>query len=119
MAAKMTGEKPTMVFLLVLIGGILVTLAGLAIIFAIYFIANLGGWVAGLGSIGVSIAVVAGIMMIISAVMLNTADKSKIRTWSIVALVFSIVSLVGTGGLGLGFLLGLIGSILGLTYKGK
>jgi hypothetical protein len=71
----------------------------------------------GLGALTGIVGIITGIIMIVSAVMVNTTDKSKIKTWSIIGLVFSIVSLLGGGGVIIGFLLGLIGGILGLTYK--
>ncbi|MCL4411602.1 hypothetical protein M1329_01555, partial [Candidatus Marsarchaeota archaeon] len=64
------------------------------------------------------LGIVSGIIMILASVMLYNTNVSKVKTWSIIALVFSIISLGAFGGFVIGFILGLIGSILGLTYKG-
>ncbi len=109
-------NKPTAAFVLLLIGGIFVLLEGLALS-AIGALATLI-IASGIGALAGILGIITGIVMIVSALMVNTTDKSKIKTWSIIGLVVSIVSLLGGGGVILGFLLGLIGAILGLTYKG-
>ncbi len=119
-----TGNKPTAAFVLVLIGGVFVLIGGLATI-------ALGGFASALGSalhvgsgvgtgisVGGVLGVIAGIVMIISSILMNKTDVSKVKMWSIVAIVFTIISLGNFGGFVIGFILGLIGSILGLTYKG-
>ncbi|MCL4363361.1 DUF6114 domain-containing protein [Candidatus Marsarchaeota archaeon] len=108
-------NKPTAAFVLLLIGGIFVLLEGL-VMSAIGALATLI-FSSGLGALTGIVGIITGIIMIVSAVMVNTTDKSKIKTWSIIGLIISIVSLLGGGGLIIGFLLGLIGGILGLTYK--
>ncbi len=118
-------SKPTAAFILTLIGGIFVLLGGIVISFlgAIFggittvsmFGAAMGaaaGLVIGLASL------ISGIIIILAAIFMNSTNQSKVKTWSIIALVFAIVSLIDGGGFVLGFLLALIGSILGLTYKG-
>jgi hypothetical protein len=109
------GNKPTAAFILTLFGGILVLLAGILIAVvgavATIFLAGIGG---AIGLVGI----ISGIVMIISAVMMNSTNKSKVTTWSIIALVFSLISLANGGGFIIGFILGLVGGILGLTYKG-
>ncbi len=72
--------------------------------------------VAAVGAIGL----VSGIVIIIGAIMMNNDNKSKVKTGSILVLVFTIVGALFTvGGFFIGFILGLIGSILGLTWKGS
>lgn len=52
--------------------------------------------------------------------LINSNKTGNIRKGSILVLVFSILSWVGAaGGFIIGFLLGLIGAILGLTWKQK
>ncbi|MEM2738969.1 MAG: DUF6114 domain-containing protein, partial [Candidatus Bathyarchaeia archaeon] len=48
-----------------------------------------------------------------------SGEQGKVKTGSIIVLIFSILSLFvgGTGGFVIGFILGLVGSILGLTWK--
>lgn len=116
-------EKPTAAFVLSLLGAIFIIIGGLvyAVIFSIIggifdFIGfgGLGGIITILGVLGI----VWGILVLIGAIMMNSADKSKVRTGSILVLIFSILSWFGAaGGLLIGFLLGLIGSILGLTWN--
>ncbi|MDE1856868.1 MAG: hypothetical protein KGH98_02160 [Candidatus Micrarchaeota archaeon] len=63
------------------------------------------GVVLGLGVIGVGVS------------MLKLGGK-RMKTLSIFSLVFSLASFIYGGGFLMGFLLGVIGSILGLLYKG-
>jgi hypothetical protein len=83
---------------------------------AIDFI-GLGGWGYSLVIFGV-LGLVWGILTLVGAIMINSGDRNKVRTGSILVLIFSIISWVGAlGGFFIGFLLGLIGAILGLTWK--
>ncbi|MDI9611242.1 MAG: DUF6114 domain-containing protein [Archaeoglobales archaeon] len=118
-------EKPTAAFILSLIGGILILLSGLA--FAVFYGilgtamsfvpgigAPIGGLLIGLGIVGL----VFGVLVIVGALMINSGEKGRVTTGSIIVLVFSILSLfVVGGGFIIGFLLGLIGSIIGLAWK--
>jgi hypothetical protein len=115
-------EKPTAAFALSLIGGIFILLGGLAIaavsaffggaLFMIFPAA--GAAIIGLGSFGL----ICGILVILGAVWINSGEKSKVRTGSILVLIFSILSWIGSlGGFFIGFLLCLIGAILGLTWN--
>jgi hypothetical protein len=112
-------EKPTAAFALSLIGGIFILLGGI-----VY--AAAGSWVGSLGfGLGASVLVglgvfglICGILTILGAVWINSGEKSKVRTGSILVLIFSILSWIGAaGGFVIGFLLGLIGAILGLTWN--
>ncbi|MCW4045310.1 MAG: DUF6114 domain-containing protein [Candidatus Bathyarchaeota archaeon] len=116
-------EKPTAAFVLSLLGAIFIIIGGLvyAVVFSIIggvfdFIGfgGLGGLITILGFLGI----VWGVLVLIGAIMMNSEDKSKVRTGSILVLIFSILSWVGAaGGIFIGFLLGLIGGILGLTWN--
>jgi len=112
-------DKPTAAFALSLIGGIFILLGGIVI-------AAAGSWVGMLGfGLGASVLVglgvfglICGILTILGAVWINSGEKSKVRTGSVLVLIFSILSWVGAaGGFVIGFLLGLIGAILGLTWN--
>ncbi|MEM2176747.1 MAG: DUF6114 domain-containing protein [Archaeoglobaceae archaeon] len=119
------GEKPTAAFILSLIGGILILLAGIvfAVVFGILGAAlsivpgigvPLGGFLIGVGILGL----IFGILVIVGALMINSGEKGRVTTGSIIVLVFSILSLfVVGGGFIIGFILGLIGGILGLVWK--
>jgi hypothetical protein len=116
-------EKPTAAFVLSLLGAIFIIIGGLvyAVIFSIIggvfdFIGlgGLGGLVTIIGILGI----VWGILVLVGAIMMNSEDKGKVRVGAILVLIFSILSWFGTaGGFFIGFLLGLIGSILGLTWN--
>lgn len=117
----MPEKRPTAAFVLSLIGGIFILLgsivtAVLAGIFgeAMMFIPFFGAILIVMGILGL----ISGIIILIGAVMINSGDPSKVRTGSIIVLVFSILSLIfAGGGFIIGFILALIGSILGLVWK--
>ena len=114
---KMAG-KPTAAFALVLIGGILVLIGGLVTL-ALGAVTSVVSSIGGLGvATDGALGLIFGVIMIVSALMLNNTDKKKVTMWSVIALIFSLLSLANGGGFVIGFILGLIGSILGLTYKG-
>lgn len=115
-------EKPTAAFALSLIGAIFILLGGIATAAVASLVggALLGfGFDFGLGFLIVGVlGLVWGIIALVGAIMMNSSDKSKVRTGSILVLVFSIISWFGAfGGFFIGFLLGLIGAILGLTWN--
>ena len=110
--------KPTAAFALVLIGGILVLIGGLVTL-ALGAVTSVVSSIGGLGvATDGALGLIFGVIMIVSALMLNNTDKKKVTMWSVIALIFSLLSLANGGGFVIGFILGLIGSILGLTYKG-
>jgi hypothetical protein len=110
-------EKPTAAFILSLLGGIFYLLVGigLAAISSVFaFVPMAGLAIAAIAGIGL----LSGILMIVGAVMMNTSNKSRVRTGSILVLVFTLVGAIFTaGGAVIGFILALIGSILGLTWN--
>ena len=73
----------------------------------------LGGIVLGLAALDLICAIV----VIYASTMVNTGLQSKIKLGGILVLVFSIISIIGGGGFILGFILGLVGGILALTWK--
>lgn len=116
-------EKPTAAFVLSLLGSIFIIIGGLiyAVIFSIiggvFDFIGFGGLGAMAMIIGV-LGIVWGIIALIGAIMMNSEDKGRVRTGAILVLIFSILSWFGAaGGIFIGFLLGLIGSILGLTWN--
>jgi hypothetical protein len=70
------------------------------------------GFMAGLSLIGL----VAGIIVIISAIMLN-ARPAEHATWGTLILVFSIISFLGMGGFYIGAILGIAGGALALSFR--
>jgi len=106
-------EKPKTAFVLSLIGGIVVLVVGFLEIIRRYIRSETVGPFGGAGLLGV----LWGTLIIIGAAMLYTRPKQHAR-WSIIVLVFSFLSWIGTvGGLFIGFILGLIGGILGIIWK--
>jgi len=107
-------NSPNTAYILSLIGGIFVLLAGIVLMIAgavvtfFYF---------GIGAILGILGLFWGIAIIFSAVMLkNHPDQHT--TWGALILVFSLLSWVGgLGGFLIGFILALIGGIMGLTWN--
>ena len=77
----------------------------------------MGGLGYGFGFLGV-LGLIVGLIVIISAIMLNNKPEQH-STWGILIIVFSVLSIFGSamGGFGIGLILGLIGGILGVTWK--
>ena len=61
-------------------------------------------------------AVICGVAMIMGGVMMNSHPDQHVA-WGVVVLIFSILSLGGLGGLGVGFILGLAGGALGIAWR--
>jgi len=109
-----TEEKPTVAFVLSLIGGIFILLGSL-------IVAAIGAAIAvffpGLGITIAALALLCGIVVVIGAVMLYV-NPEKSTIWGVIILVFSIVSLFfGLGGFIIGMILGIIGGALGIAWK--
>jgi len=135
----MTEEKPTAAFVLSLVAGIFILLGGgmmsmLGSFMGQYGFGMMGGYGgfggmmgygryhfgvmgAAFGVLGV-LGLVFGVIVIISALMLNKKPAEH-STWGTVIVVFSVLSIFGSamGGFGVGLILGLIGGILGITWK--
>ncbi len=119
-------EKPVAAFVLSLISGILVLLTSLFILVSVELL-SLGG--EGLGIVFLEViealirvlgilGLIFGVLIIVGAVMIYSGTPQKVKIGSILVLVFSIISLFTVGGgFFIGFILGLIGGILGLTWK--
>lgn len=112
-------EKPTAAFILSLIGTILILLNAVFVFFLVTlgeaiwpFLPVAGIFIGILGSIGLVI----GAIVLVGALMINSENKSRVTTGSILVLVFSIISFFMGGGFIIGFILCLAGSILGLTW---
>ena len=121
------GEKPTAAFALSLVGAIIYLVTGILVALAAAFLSSISGLIgagAGVAVAGIAVALVAGvalvsgIVMLLGAVMMNSTNRSRVRTGAILVLVFTFIGAVFTvGGFVIGFILALIGSILGLTWK--
>jgi hypothetical protein len=114
-------EKPTAAFVLSLIGGILYLLIGFAVAVLVGFLGLLASFAIPIAGFAIAIiggiGLVSGILMIVGASMMNSSDVGRVRTGSVLVLIFLLVGALFTfGGAVIGFLLALIGSILGLTW---
>ncbi len=116
-------EKPTAAFVLSLIAGVLGLVGGIAvavtahrqsIILEMYNMTLATTITSILVAIGVWY-LIAAILILVGAFMINSGEPDKVRTGGILVLVFSILSL--TNFFFLVFILGLIGGILALTWK--
>lgn len=71
-----------------------------------------GGWFYGLAAL----SVVSGIAVLAGAVMIYTRP-SRVSTWGLLVLVFSMLAFFGTGMAFFGAILGVIGGILAMVWK--
>ena len=99
-------QRPTVAFVLSVIGGAFVMMFGYEVVIEV------GGNFGLLGALW-------GALMIIGSLMLY-ANPERHATWGVLIIVLSALSWIGAlGGGFVGFLLGLIGGILGVTFKLK
>lgn len=118
-------EKPTAAMVLSIIGGIFVILGGAFIAFVGSLFFSLPMSTTGTSATGIASAVVVvgvigiimGLIMIVGGVMINSNPQSH-TMWGVIILILSILSwITAAGGIFIGFLLGLIGGILAITFK--
>jgi hypothetical protein len=115
------GDKPTAAMVLSLIGGLFVIFGGVTLAFVGSLIGSLnvtGTGAASSTALGLGIAgVIMGIIMVVGGFMMYSKPTSA-KMWGVIVLILSIISWVtALGGFFIGFLLGLIGAILALTFK--
>jgi len=132
MTQQATDAYPNTASILALVGGILMTVGGIFFLAIAVFIlpnisyanlhpppgiTNMAGLVSGaVGVLGV-LGLAAGIVVLASAVMLRVNPGQR-KTWGVLILVFSILSFLGFGGFIVGAILGTVGGIMTLTWKG-
>ena len=115
-----TQNRQTIAFLLVLIAGIVILLSAIGSIVTLTTIRQSISQspdvavLAGVGETVLIVGAISGLIIIVCALMLHTGDKHRTRKWSIVALIFAVISLAAGGGYALGFIMGIVGSIMGL-----
>ena len=133
MTQNSTTEYPKTASILALVGGLIITLSGVlflavsALVLPNISYANINtppnlpasavpGMVSGfVGLIGI-FGLVSGVIVLVSSVMLLT-NTGQMRTWSVLILVFSILSFLGMGGFVVGAVLGIVGGALVLKWK--
>ena len=111
---------PSTAYILSLIGGIFILLAGLAFaalyaaVGAVVFV-----FIPGLGALLLGLAVASilfGLIIIVGAVMLRSRPESA-KMWGVIIIVLAIISLFGSaGGFFIGFILALIGGIMAIVW---
>ena len=133
----MTDEKPTAAFVLSLIAGIFILLGGgmmsmLGSIMGSYGFGMMRGYGGFGGMMGFGrfplmgtafgvlgiLGIIFGAIVFVSAIMLSKKPTEH-TTWGTIIVVFSVLSIFGSamGGFGVGLILGLIGGVLGITWK--
>ncbi|MCL5099620.1 MAG: hypothetical protein M1158_00655 [Candidatus Marsarchaeota archaeon] len=144
-ASPYTANRPKAAFILMLIGGIMILLYAVLILLGGLAAVSLAGKVTGntlvIGNTTLTlnqteitalknapstlyptggIGIVAGLVVIVMAFMMwKTGDIKRMHNLSIIALIASIASFFGGAGfLYLGMGLAIIGSVLGMLYKG-
>jgi hypothetical protein len=122
--------RPTAAFALLLIGGILIVIFAGLYMFAKELVKDLlsEGWIPTIPELTKTLGgkenmyilgLIWGILVIIGAALVNTGSPGKVKAGSIIGLIFGLLSLLFeiAGGLYIGFILVLVGAILGLTWK--
>ena len=133
MTQNTSAEYPRTASIIALAGGLIITLSGvLFVAVSAFVLPNLSytninvpqglsasaipGLVSGfVGLMGI-FGLVSGAIVLVSSVMLLT-NSGQPRTWGVLILVFSVLSLVGMGGFVVGAVLGIVGGALILKWK--
>lgn len=124
-------EKPILPYILSLIGGVFILIGGLwTMLIGIWGLwgwrmmhrMTMGWWfIAHYGlmlfrTLGL-IGIISGVIVIISAIMLNSRPEEHLR-WGTLILVFSILSIFSAmGGFLIGLIFGIIGGIMAISWK--
>jgi hypothetical protein len=128
-------QKPTVAFILSLVGGLLIIVGSLVslVLFAFGgepfgdFWGMMGGWHWMMGGYGFSygylmgfsvLGLAFGVVVVVGAFMLNLRPFEHV-TWGIIVLVFSAVSFVSMGGWFVGAVLGIAGGALGIAWRSR
>ena len=114
-------NKPIASFAITLTGGFFIFIGGLFTLFLSAFASRLAAgyvsnFVRGAYASGI-LGVIAGVIVMLAATMYDNRNRKITTEWGTVAVIFSVLSLFSLGGFGVGFLLGLIGGLLGITTK--
>gem|GEM_PF-3374673 len=114
----MAEEKPNLAFILSLAAGIIIFLASI--------LATIQNFTQNPNTfnpnptpiIPDTVALIFGILIIIGAVKIISGDLQRVRTWGVIVLIFSILSLfTSSNGLIIGPILGVIGGAFALNWK--
>jgi hypothetical protein len=133
MTQNVAREYPRTASILALAGGIIITLSGVlflavsALVLPNLTYTNINapqglpasampGLVSGFVGLMGAFGLVSGAIVLVSSVMLLTNSDQR-RTWSVLILVFSVLSLIGMGGFIVGAVLGIVGGALVLRWE--
>jgi hypothetical protein len=133
MTQNTTLGYPKAASILALAGGIIITLSGVLFVAVSAFVlpnlnysnlntspnlpaSSIPGIVSGFVGLMGAFGLVAGAIVLLSSVMLLTNFGQR-RTWSVLILVFSVLSFVGLGGFIVGAVLGIVGGALVLRWR--
>lgn len=133
MTQSVNQEYPRTASIIALAGGIVITLGGvLFLAVSALVLPNVGytninvppglsasaipGLVSGFVGLMGAFGLVSGAIVLTSSVML-LANSGQARTWSVLILVFSVLSFIGMGGFIVGAVLGIVGGALVLRWK--
>ncbi|HVC58547.1 MAG TPA: hypothetical protein VND15_03680 [Candidatus Acidoferrales bacterium] len=114
-------DKRTLIFIFLLMGGIATLMGGIASTFislALHSTSAVAQFIPIYNTFSFYslLGMMSGIMLVIAALEVHhNRRKGSIKYWSTVALAFAVISLFDGGGLVLGFILAIIGSMIGLT----
>ena len=107
-------RRPTAAFILSLIAGIIISVVGFVVMVAGTILTISVG---GVGGIPGLYGLISGVVVIFGGLMLYSRPRRNL-VWSLVIIIFSILSLYGAmGGLYVGLILGIIGGTLGIMWK--
>ena len=133
MTQNTSAEYPRTASIIALAGGLIITLSGVLLVAASALVlpnlkytnisvpqglsaSAVPGLISGfVGLMGI-FGLVSGAIVLVSSVMLLTSSGQP-RTWSVLILVFSVLSFVGMGGFVVGAVLGIVGGALVLKWK--
>ena len=133
MTQNVAPEYPRTGSIIALAGGLIITLSGLLFVAASAFIlpnvsygnlnvphgfsaSSIPGLVSGIVGLMGAFGLVSGAVVLVSSTMLLTGSGQP-RTWSVLILVFSVLSFFGMGGFVVGAVLGIVGGALVLKWK--
>src|SRR2546422_9068311 len=112
-------EKPTAAFVLSLIGGIFILLGAIVVMALASVIGSLmliGGGDPNLAYLYGAVGLIFAILVLVGAVMLWMKPQQHVM-WGVVVLLFSLFSIITTGGFFIGLILGLIGGVPGIAWE--